>query len=407
MPQPIPTTPARPPLDLAKWRRLHDALIVLGGALVALGLVVSGRGDGFRQFGFSWLLAFAFFLSLSLGAMFLVMVHHLFDAGWSVPLRRFNEHIACLTFPCLAVFFVPVAILAPRLCKQSAAMFGPVGFCIASGACFAVWGVVSWRLRGWSLRQDATGEAICTFKMRAWSAGGIIAYAVALTLGAILWLEVPAGGWSSMIYGIWYFAAGTWLAIGTAWVITLALDRTNLIRAALHEHQYYLIGSLFFAFTVFHAYVAFMQYFIVWNANLPAETAWYVARSKGSWSWLGLALIIGHFLVPFLVLLRIDAKSNPRVMVPLVAWAWLMHFADLAFNLKPAIAPNGFPFRWLWLDFGCLALIGGVLAKAFLRDLARHAPFPINDPRLGEAMGLRSPEPAQISGGELDETDEK
>ena len=81
--------------------------------------------------------------------------------------------------------------------------------------------------------------------------------------------------------------------------------------------------------------------------------------------------------------------------------------ASCLWNLKPAAAPDGFPFRWVWLDFGCLALMGGVLAKVFLRDFAAHAPFPIKDPRLGEAMGLRSPVPAQISGGESDESDER
>ena len=407
MTAPRQSTAARPPIDLAKWRRLPDVLIIVGAALVALGLVVSGRGDGFRQFGFAWLLAFTFFLSLSLGSLFLVLMHHLFDAGWSVPLRRFNEHLACLSFPWLAVFFVPIALLAPRIYDQTSPLSRPAGFYLSSAACLAVWAVLARNLRRWSLRQDATGAALCTFKLRAWSAGGIFAYAVALTLGAVVWMQALTAEWFSTMYGVWFFAASVWFALATAYAITLLLDRQGLIRAVLHEHQYYFLGSLFFAFTVFHAYVAFMQYFIVWNANLPAQTSWYVLRERGTWFYVGLALIFGHFFVPFLALLRIEAKSTFPLMIALVAWAWLMHYADLAWNLKPAAAPDGFPFRWVWLDFGCLALMGGVLAKVFLRDFAAHAPFPIKDPRLGEAMGLRSPVPAQISGGESDESDER
>ena len=52
--------------------------------------------SGPAEFGFSWLLAFMFFLSIALGALFLVMVHHLSDAGWSVATRRVCEHIAAL-----------------------------------------------------------------------------------------------------------------------------------------------------------------------------------------------------------------------------------------------------------------------------------------------------------------------
>lgn len=68
-----------------------------------------------RQLAFSWLLAFMVWLSLGLGALFLVIVHHLFDAVWSVSIRRFCEHLACLLFPWLALLFLPVALLAPTL----------------------------------------------------------------------------------------------------------------------------------------------------------------------------------------------------------------------------------------------------------------------------------------------------
>ena len=68
-----------------------------------------------KQFGYSWLLAFMFYLSLVLGAAFLVMMHHLFDASWSVGIRRFCEHLACLAFPWMALFFLPIALLAPRI----------------------------------------------------------------------------------------------------------------------------------------------------------------------------------------------------------------------------------------------------------------------------------------------------
>ena len=79
-------------------------LIVVGG-VVAVARLVRRVHDGGKQFAFSWLLAFMFFLSLCLGALFLVLVHHLFDAGWSVPIRRFCEHIASLLFPWMAVAF--------------------------------------------------------------------------------------------------------------------------------------------------------------------------------------------------------------------------------------------------------------------------------------------------------------
>jgi hypothetical protein len=418
---PPPPAAACPPLDLSKWRNLPNRFLGAGAVLVLIGLVVSGVNDGFRQFGYSWLLAFMFFLSLCMGALFLVLAHHLFDAGWSVPLRRVNEHLACLAFPWMAIFFIPIALLAPRIYQWMGPqlqtnpdhslhskwpMFTLPGFYLISALCFLVWWTLTRGLRQWSIAQDTTGAALCTYRMRFYSYWGIFAFALSVTLAAIMWMKALMYEWFSTMYGVWYFAASVWLTLGTIYVITLILDRQKVTHHVLHEHQYYFLGSVFFAFTVFYAYVTFAQYFIIWNANMPEETFWYVLRERGTWFYVGVILIFGHFFVPFLSLLRIDVKSTFPIMIGLAAWAWLMHYVDMAFNIKPAADPTGFPFRWVWLDLGCMALIGGVLAKVFLRDLAAHAPFPIKDPRLSEAMGLRSPVPTQISGGELDEVGE-
>src|ERR1700677_2973165 len=98
-------------LDLSKWRNLPVILIVIGAIGAGAGLVFGGA----QQFGFSWLLAFMFSLSLCLGGLFLVIVHHLFDASWSVPTRRLCEHIACLLAPTMLILFLPVAFTAKAI----------------------------------------------------------------------------------------------------------------------------------------------------------------------------------------------------------------------------------------------------------------------------------------------------
>ncbi|MEK7685994.1 MAG: hypothetical protein AAB466_11285 [Verrucomicrobiota bacterium] len=420
-----PTKPAPGArLDLSKWRNVPNRLVVMGGLLALIGLVASGlsKDQPFRQFGYSWLLAFMFFLSLGLGSLFLVLVHHLFDAGWSVPIRRFSEHIANLLFPWMAVLFLPIAVFAPKLYEwmgpqlqanpdhalhAKAPLFTYTGFYLVSAACFGLWWLLSSRLRYWSLQQDETGAAQCTYKMRFYASWGIFAFAITLTLAAIMWMKALQHEWFSTMYGVYYFAGSVWLTLATAYVITMILDRLDLICEVLHEHQYYFLGSLLFAFTVFYAYIHFSQYFIIWNANMPEETFWYVIREKGSWWDIGMIIIFGHFFVPFLTLLRIDVKQTFVIMAPLCLWAWLMHFFDLSFNIMPVLHPDGFPLRWLWLDLSCLAFMGGVLAKIFLRDFAAYAPYPQRDPRLLEAMGMHHPVPTQISGGELDETDQQ
>jgi hypothetical protein len=394
----------RPPssaLDLSRWRNVPLALLLGGGAISLLGFFACGQ-----EFPYAWLLAFMFFLSLCLGALFLVLVHHLFDAGWSVPIRRLCEHLASVLFPWMALLFLPLALLAkklyawmsvdPHLDRALAAkqpLFTAPAFYLVSGACFLVWWALTHRLRYWSLRQDETGGAQPTYRLRVYSAVGIFLFALTLTLAAILWMKALQYQWFSTMYGVYYFAGSVWMTLATVYLITLALDRQGTLTEVLGAQQYYFLGSLLLAFTVFYAYIHFSQYFIIWNGNLPEETWWYVAREKGTWWWIGLIIIFGHFLVPFLALLRIDVKSKFSLMVPLCVWAWIMHWFDLAFNILPVAHPTGFPVRWLWLQAGCGAFMGGLLALVFTKMFARHAPFPIKDPRLVEAMGLHHPGP--------------
>jgi len=389
--------------------------MVAGAVLSVIGLLVNRT-----EFLYAWLLAFMFFLSLGLGALFLVLAHHLFDAGWSVPIRRFCEHISNLLWKCLPLLFIPIAIgakaiypwmheLHPELDQSLQAkqpLFTMAWFYIVAIFCFVVWWWLTRSLRHWSLVQDKTGAALPTYKMRTLSGIGIILYALTLTLAAVMWMKALQHHWFSTMYAVYYFAGCAWVALATAYVITMILDRQGVLTKVLHEHQYYFLGSLLFAFTVFYAYIHFAQYFIIWNANMPEETFWYVVRERGTWFWVGMVIIFGHFFVPFLALLRIDVKSIFPFMVSICIWAWLMQFVDLSFNILPVPHKEGFPLQWIWLYAGCMAFMGGFMSWQFLREYAAHPPFPIKDPRLIEAMGYYHPVPTQISGGELDQADE-
>lgn len=384
------------PLDLSRWRKVPAILMGAGAVLALIGLAANPK-----QFGYAWLLAFMFYTSLCMGALFLVMVHHLFDASWSVPIRRFCEHISTLSFPWLALLFIPIALMAKTLfpwmnldphadhtlaAKQP--LFSVGGFYVISVVCFLTWWGLSWGLRKWSLRQDQTGDALPTYRMRFYSAAGIFLFAVTVTLGVVMWMKSLQHQWFSTMYGVYYFAGSVWMTLGTVYLITRVLDRQRVISGVLHEHQYYYIGSLMFAFTVFYAYIHFSQYFIIWNGNMPEETFWYVVREKGTWFWVGMVIIFGHFFAPFLALLRIDVKTFATFMVPVCLWTWAMHWVDLSFNIYPVPHPEGFPLLWIWIDLGCMAFMGGLLAWRFLAEYAKHPPYPQKDPRLLEALGL-------------------
>ena len=388
------------PLDLSKWRSIPSLLMVVGG-IGALAGFISDLVRHENQFGFSWLLAFMFFLSICLGSLALVMLHHLFDASWSVPIRRVCEQIDFL-FPVMAILFIPIAILAPKMypwmemvsahtanhaVKAKYPLFSFGGYYSVVVICFAVWSLLSYKLRFWSLQQDQTGSVLCTRMMRRYSAFGIFLFAFTLTLAAIMWMKALFEEWFSTMYGVWYFAASMWTTIFTIYVITVVLKRQGPLREVATDKTFYFIGSLMFAFTVFYAYITFFQYFIIWNANIPEETFWFILREKGTWWYVGMIIIFGHFFIPFLSLLRIDWKIKAQwFMIFLAVWAWMMNFFDMSFNIMPAKHPNGFVLHWM--DVACMFFFAGLLIKIFIKRLYASPIIPQKDPRFAEAMDM-------------------
>ena len=220
------STPQGAPLDLSKWRGLPNWLMIVGGIGVVAGLVFDHR-----SFGFSWLLSFMFFLSLCLGGLGLVILHHLFDASWSVPEPVAScEHLACLLFPWMAILFIPIAILAPFvydwmseptahavLVKKPLFTYGGYYFVVVF--CFTVWAILSSGLRRWSLKQDETGSVECTRMMRRYAAAGVFLFAITLTMAAIMWMKALMPEWFSTMYGVQYFAASMWVTLFTLYTI--------------------------------------------------------------------------------------------------------------------------------------------------------------------------------------------
>lgn len=270
------------------------------------------------------------------------------------------------------------------------ALFNKPAFWITSILLFVIWWWLSNSLRKHSLAQDETGAASHTHALRKLAAPGVIIFAFTLTLGVIFWMKSLEHQWFSTMYGVYYFAASVWVTLATTYVLTAILQRTGHLAPVVTNNTYKDTGTLFFAFTVFYAYIHFSQYFLIWNAAIPEETFWYVKRENGIWKSLGYLIIFGHFFVPFLAMLRIDVKKSLTIMGPLAIWAWLMHYADMTYNIKPVLDPkgDGISLSGFVQSAAALAFMGGVLSKGFLKSFITHPPFPQKDPRIAEAMGV-------------------
>jgi hypothetical protein len=123
---------------------------------------------------------------------------------------------------------------------------------------------------------------------------------------------------------------------------------------------------------------------LIWYANIPEEAAYYTLRVNGTWKILGILLVVGHFLVPFTLLLFRAPKASAGFLGLVAGWILAMHLLDVYTMILPVLHPEG--FNPSVLDIVAIIAIGSTLAAVYLKRLGDSPLWPARDPRLAEAV---------------------
>jgi hypothetical protein len=351
-----------------------------------------------KQFAFSWLFAFYVFFTICMGGLFWVLVHHAVDAEWSVVVRRQLENIAGL-LPVMAALFVPLIFVAPKLwywmtypegkdpiLDEKAAYLNQPFFWIRAVFYFVFFTSAAILLKKFSVKQDASGSPKYTVWNRRLTFASLPLFAVALTFAAVDWLMGLDFHWFSTMWGVYIFAGSALSSMAVLILLVTALRSVGYLQNVITVEHYHIMGKLLFAFTVFWAYISFSQYMLIWYANIPEETVYYLIRNVGSWNTLNIILVIGHFWIPFLLLLPCASKRNPAFLCGVAIWILLMHVLDVYIIVLPALHKTGFSPSPL--DLICLVAIGATLIAVFIKKLGDTSLFPPKDPRLEGSLRL-------------------
>ena len=380
------------------WR---GAAAVGAAGIVASVALAALTPDGWRRFLFAYLLNFAFFLSLALGALYFVLLHHLTRSGWSVVVRRVPEMLSA-TLPVLLVLFVPLAIgvreLYPwarpavvandKLLQLKAAYLNVPFFLGRCVVYFAVWCGLARYFTRRSVAQDSSGDAALTLQMQSRSAPAMVAFALTLTFAAIDLLMSLDPHWYSTIFGVYYYAGAVVGIYALLPLLMYGMQSAGLLRRAVTVEHYHDMGKLLFGFIVFWAYIGFSQYMLIWYANIPEETRWLLRRQTNGWGTVGLILVIGHFVVPFVALLSRGTKRRPAALAAVAAWCLAMHWVDLYWIVMPAASPAS-PAPHV-VDFALLAGLGGAWLATAAYLARQRALVPQRDPRLAESLAFEN-----------------
>lgn len=379
---------------------------VAGVAVLVLALVLGWmQEDSLKYFFHAYLVSFCFYLSISLGALFFVALHHACRAGWSVAVRRVSEVLAANTL-LMAVLFLPILIPVlfgstalyewndPEVVHGDHVLEGKQAylnlpfFALRAIVYFGVWGGLTWYFWRRSLEQDESGDVGLSLKMERLSYPALLVFALTITFAAFDWLMSLTPHWFSTIYGVYYFSGA---AVGFFAVVILAmigLQASGRLASTVTEEHYHELGKFLFGFIIFWGYIAFSQYMLIWYANIPEETTWYLPRQQGTWAVVSLVLLFGHLLIPFFGLMSREVKRRKALLGFWAAWLLVVHWLDVQYLVMPQVRTDGCPVGLI--DLCCVVGIGLLYAAGALWFAGDRPLIPMKDPRLGESLGFEN-----------------
>ena len=376
--------------SLRQGRLGAGILGLVGGVALAVGAFIA-RDQFFR----SYLWAYVFLVGVAVGSLAWLMCQHLTGGAWGVVIRRPAE-AAARTIPLVALLFVPIALGIPSLytwsqpttdavleIKQIHYLNAPF-FLVRTGAFFAGWLFLSWFLNRWSAKEDRSGPVPAHSKMSRISGPGLIFWGFSVTFMAIDWVMSLSPNWYSTMFGL-LFIAGQGLS-AMSFLITVLVFLSNFrpmseVLTARHLHD---LGKLLLANVMIWAYFSFSQFLIIWAGNLPQEIPWYIERLKGGWQYVALIIVLGHFALPFALLLSRDLKRNFKLLATIALFILSMRLVDVYWQVMPDASKGGLAVSWL--DLAAPLGLAGIWLASFLMQLEKRPLMPLNDMQLAETL---------------------
>lgn len=422
--------------------KLVAAAIAIVGTLISVYMLFFASNPTKGAYAYSWLFAFYFFLTLSIGGCFWTLLHNVSNSGWGTSVRRTFENLGS-TYPWIFLFGLP--LLCPQVQQYLYEWMNihRAGLAdIASGhakdmkdhlhhadhllynkywymnipfwyARVIFWGVglslVIIGLRKLSTNQDTDPNPGTKrlFRARFHSTYTLIIFALTITFTGFDFMMGLDYKWFSTMWGVYLFAGSALNSMAVIIIVNAWLQSKGHLKNVTNGEHFHIMGKLLFAFTVFWAYIAFSQFFLIWYAGITEETSYFLIRNTGNWNIGMITLVFGHFVVPFVILLQAWLKRNPKTLSIMAVYTLCMHILDhymisipeRGVSLGGTHMSEGPAFEGLgpivvsidgafWGDILAFVTIGAAFLFFLLRALGQHSLYPNRDPRILESANL-------------------
>lgn len=387
-------------------------VVAIAGAVMAL----NGDFTARQHFLRAYLVGFMFCLGLTTGSLALLMLQHVTGGKWGLVIRRQLE-AGVRNIPYVALMFIPIALGLEYLYPWAGdpanlsyhgqhalhvrhSYLNPMMFIGRAVLYFIGWGVFAYFFLKWSPLQDVpqtSPEAANQLRLRFMrlGGGGLVFYAITISLAAIDWVMSLDPIWYSTIWGMLYMAGQALLTMAFMIVVLVGMARYEPMKSLLRKTELHDNGKLLLAFVMLYTYLSFSQFIIIWSGNLTEEIPWYLARIRGGWRPMIVFLFLFHFVLPFLLLLNRNLKKHGPRLALVAILVIVVRYVDLYWHIVPNFkdaagwAPKGevvgrfSPNVW---DLAVPLALAAIWIALFFYHLRKKPLIPVYHPLVPEVL---------------------
>lgn len=350
----------------------------------------------------AYLIGAFFVLGLGVFGVLWLAILYLAGATWSVTMRRIPEAMTAWLLPGGVLAMLVLlgaqslyqwshvdAVRGDDILTHKAPFLNVTMFTVLVGLSLILWMVFAAVMVRTSQRQDRVGGMTATRRNRACSALFLVIFALTISVVSFYFLLSLDAHWFSTMFAVLVFT--DIVQTGTAFVAVVAgvMIVTGALRGFLNENHLHSLGKMVFASTGFWAYIYFCQFLLIWYANIPEETAYFLRRSENGWFAYLVILPALKFVIPFVLMLPRNGKRHAKTLVPVSLLILFAQFWELYVMVAPAVG-EGAVARLPIVEFAVTAGFLGLFTLVFGWWLSHHDAVPLNDPALVECLEYHS-----------------
>ncbi len=336
-----------------------------------------------------------YFLSVAIGALFWMALQAVTQSGWSAAYLRVPQSMSnylIVSFILFALMFFGVhdlyhwthadAVAHDPLLQHKEPYLNLPFFAIRFVVFFLLWILITKRINFLSLKEDKEGGITFFNKIEFNSKVFIFVFAFSFSLFSIDWLMSLDPHWYSTIYVVKKFIMAFFHGVTVITAIVIILHKQGYFPMLTKKHISD-FARYIFALSIIWGYMWLSQYLLIWYANIPEETVYYIPREMGEYKTLFYLELIMNWAFPFIFLMWNRVAKNENLVLFAVLVLIAGHWVELYMSIMPSL---NLKHSITLIEVGTFIGFAGLFGLVVGTSLSKMPIIPKNHPYLSESL---------------------